>query len=97
MSGWYIIFIPVQPIATSETAAKLTEYAVVELNICQATSHRATNIRVVNEIAYPKAILTRKGARDRKTLFNKTVPNATIIYVIDMSSATERPGNLDCQ
>ena len=37
------------------------------------------------------------GAKDKNTLFNKTVPKATIIYVIDISRATERPGNLACQ
>lgn len=40
--------------ATRETAAKFTEYAVLALNMCQATSQSATKTNVVNDIAYPE-------------------------------------------
>lgn len=42
-------------------------------------------------------ILILKENIDRKTLFNKTVANATMIYVIDRSKVTERPGKRCCQ
>lgn len=40
---------------------------------------------------------TLKENSDRNRLFNSTVAKATIMYVIDISKATEWPGNLSCQ
>lgn len=62
-----------------------------------ATSQMLTNRNVDKDIMYPNSIRTLNENNDKNTLFNRTVANATIIYVIDMSSATDRPGNRLCQ
>lgn len=56
-----------------------------------------TNRKVDSDIMYPNKIRTLKENSDRNTLFNKTVAAATMMYVMDMSNATDRPGNLVCQ
>lgn len=56
-----------------------------------------TNRNVDRDIIYPNSIRTLNENNDKNTLFNKTVANATIIYVIDMSNATDRPGKRVCQ
>jgi hypothetical protein len=40
--------------ATNDTAAKFTVYAVFALKTWIATSHNATKISVVNDTMYPK-------------------------------------------
>ena len=89
--------IPVQPIAVRDTAARFAEYAVWAENTSTATSQILTNRNVDNDIVYPNSIRTLNENNDKNTLFNNTVAKATIIYVIDMSKATDRPGNLVCQ